>query len=473
MAIKEYSRSTRAAIIIVSMAATYLFVFVLTILVGNAMRNQPNPPTTPPAQSPYETIPPHNESLTTAQMECPLPIPTSKRKIGEVIVGDKKYYNITVQRVAMSHDGRRVVLGSPWVDRPDIWSNAEDTTTVKVFDFNGNKWEGAGIFSGRLGDKYGFSISLSGDGKMIAIGAIWTNVGSKIEVGQVETYHFSEKNTWISVGQKLTGVNDYDLFGRSISLSDDGSRMAISAVWTDVNGENSGSVYIYELREDTWTQIAEAIHGEAAGDEFGNTVSMSGDGSIVAIGAPYSGENGSESGSVRVFQYSSERRTMQETHAKRNDESIQDKGEWIQVGKKILGGTSKDWFGNSLSINKKGNTLAVGTYAETNYYAEVYNLENNELYQLGNTLVGENYFGYSVSFAPSTHRLAVGPYDSNGGYIDIYDFVGNNWVLIEHIVAPPSEIYFGSSVSLSACGNQIAIGSTNNTHGHISVYEFV
>jgi len=249
--------------------------------------------------------------------------------------------------------------------------------------------------------------------------------------------------------------------------------MAITSIYKGMNGMDSGSAYIYELQGDTWTQLGEAINGEAAYDMFGSAVSMSGDGSIVAIGASDSDENGSESGSVRVFRYSSNRRIMQETQAKRNEQSIQDKGEWIQIGKKLLGGASGDYFGWSLSINKEGNTLAVGTYGDANYYAQVFNLENNEWYPMGSKLVGENVFGYSVFLAPSTHRLAVGTYSSEGGYIEIYDFIENDWVLREHIVSPPSEKYFGSSVSLSACGNQIAIGSNNNTHGLMSVYEIV
>jgi len=185
--------------------------------------------------------------------------------------------------------------------------------------------------------------------------------------------------------------------------------MAIRSLYTDMNGVDSGSVYVYKLQGDTWTQLGEGINGEAANDWFGVAVSMSGDGSIVAIRAPRSDENGSESGSVQVFRYSSNRRIMQETQAKWNEQSIQDKGEWIQVGQKLIGAASDDWFGFSLSINKEGNTLAVGTYGDTNYYAQVFNLKNNKWYQQGSKLFRELVFGYSVFLAPSTHRLAVGP----------------------------------------------------------------
>ena len=48
--------------------------------------------------------------------------------------------------------------------------------------------------------------------------------------------------------------------------------------------------------------IGANIDGEASGDQSGYSVSLSSDGSIVAIGAPINdGNNGSESGHVRVF----------------------------------------------------------------------------------------------------------------------------------------------------------------------------
>ena len=43
----------------------------------------------------------------------------------------------------------------------------------------------------------------------------------------------------------------------------------------------------------TWIQLGDAIPGAAAGDQSGYSVSLSADGTIVAIGAPYNDGNGS------------------------------------------------------------------------------------------------------------------------------------------------------------------------------------
>ncbi|MDO5969512.1 T9SS type A sorting domain-containing protein [Flavivirga aquimarina] len=52
------------------------------------------------------------------------------------------------------------------------------------------------------------------------------------------------------------------------------------------------------------TQIGSDINGEAADDFSGHSVSLSEDGSILAIGAPYNSDNGNLSGHVRVYNLS-------------------------------------------------------------------------------------------------------------------------------------------------------------------------
>ena len=56
----------------------------------------------------------------------------------------------------------------------------------------------------------------------------------------------------------------------------------------------------------SWTQLGSDIDGEASNDYSGGSVSLSADGSIVAIGSINNdAENGSNSGHVRVYEYSS------------------------------------------------------------------------------------------------------------------------------------------------------------------------
>ena len=64
------------------------------------------------------------------------------------------------------------------------------------------------------------------------------------------------------------------------------------------------SVQYTTITPTLWTQVGQDIDGEAASDQSGRSVSMSSDGTRVAIGAPYNDANGSSAGHVRVFDWS-------------------------------------------------------------------------------------------------------------------------------------------------------------------------
>jgi hypothetical protein len=90
-----------------------------------------------------------------------------------------------------------------------------------------------------------------------------------------------------------------------VALSSDGKTVAIGATSNNGNGDGSGHVRIFQWTESTstWTQVGEDIDGEARLDQSGESVSLSSDGKIVAIGATSNDGNGDASGHVRIFQW--------------------------------------------------------------------------------------------------------------------------------------------------------------------------
>ena len=77
--------------------------------------------------------------------------------------------------------------------------------------------------------------------------------------------------------------------------------MAIGAPYNDGTGTDAGHVRIYQNISGTWTQVGSDIDGEVSGDYSGYSVSLSSDGSTVAIGAMLNGGNGADAGHVRVY----------------------------------------------------------------------------------------------------------------------------------------------------------------------------
>jgi YVTN family beta-propeller protein len=124
-----------------------------------------------------------------------------------------------------------------------------------------------------------------------------------------------------------------------VSLSTDGSRVAIGAVFNNGGGSAAGNARVYDLSSGDWVQVGSDIDGEAANNYSGYSVSLSSDGSRVAIGAPSNDGGGSDAGQVRVF-------------------GLTD-GAWTQVGSDI-DGSANDYSGNSVSLNSDGSRVAIG-----------------------------------------------------------------------------------------------------------------
>ena len=117
--------------------------------------------------------------------------------------------------------------------------------------------------------------------------------------GHVRVYDFNG-STWVQAGADIDGEAAGDQSGYSVSLSSDGSRLAIGAIENDGGGDQSGHVRIYEFKSGAWSQVGTDINGGASGDNLGRSVSISSDGSRVAIGGNGNDGNGTNSGFVRV-----------------------------------------------------------------------------------------------------------------------------------------------------------------------------
>ena len=106
----------------------------------------------------------------------------------------------------------------------------------------------------------------------------------------------------MQIGGDIDGEAANDQSGKSVSLSSDGRRLAIGATHNDGSASNAGHVRIYQLNgSDQWVQVGGDINGEAAEDLSGYFISLSKDGNTVAIGAPANDGNGTSSGQVRVY----------------------------------------------------------------------------------------------------------------------------------------------------------------------------
>lgn len=101
---------------------------------------------------------------------------------------------------------------------------------------------------------------------------------------------------WSQIGNDIIGDATNDNFGTSVSLNANGTILAIGASGNSTNSNKSGFVRIYKNSENTWTQIGNTIYGIDETERLGYSVSLSHDGHLVAVGAPGKSEFNNASG---------------------------------------------------------------------------------------------------------------------------------------------------------------------------------
>ena len=192
-------------------------------------------------------------------------------------------------------------------------------------------------------DSFGVSVAISGDGKTIAGGALdedglTTGVNSTpVPDADVNTFagaayvfvREGETENWTQQAYiKSTNISQDDWFGSRLALSGDGNTLAVGSQLEDSVAQGidrnqnddsaieAGAVYFFTRSGDTWTQLhyVKGARTEAY-DEFGSSIALSADGSVMAVGArgedsAATGINGNqddnsarESGAVYLFSY--------------------------------------------------------------------------------------------------------------------------------------------------------------------------
>ena len=328
---------------------------------------------------------------------------------------------------------------------------------------------GSDIDGEAAGDNSGRSVSLSSDGTILAIGAT-QNDGNGSDAGHVRVYEWNG-GAWIQKGADIDGEAEGDQLGRSVSLSSDGTILAIGANLNDGNGSDAGHVRVYEWNGSAWVQKGGDIDGEAAGDYSGYSVSLSSGGTILAIGANRNDGAAYNAGHVRVYRWNG--------------------SAWVQKGSDIDGEAERDYSGRLVSLSSDGNVVAIGAYlndgaANNAGHVRVYEWNGTAWVQMGADIDGEaegDNSGYSVSLSSDGTILAIAARynDGNGtdsGHVRVYEWNGSAWQQKgADIDGEAASDYSGVSLSLSSDGTILAIGATRNDGngsdaGHVRVYEW-
>jgi FG-GAP repeat len=217
---------------------------------------------------------------------------------------------------------------------------------------------------------FGAAVAVSADGNTMAVGA-------SHDAGKVYVFTRAGSNWTEQAMLKASNAGDLDAFGSAVAISADGNTVVVGAYFEDGGGKGvnpanaadnsipqAGAAYVFVRNGSAWTQQAylkASNPGDAEdGDTFGYSVAISGDGNLVAVGAPSedsdaSGVNGDQSnnnavGSGAVYLFARNGTTWAQTVYLKSDAPAAIKG--------------GDLFGYSVAVNADGTALAVGSYDE-------------------------------------------------------------------------------------------------------------
>lgn len=137
--------------------------------------------------------------------------------------------------------------------------------------------------------KVGGDINVNGNGETFDV----SHHGNIVAVGRgnnkVRVYELTDvegEKVWKRRGRQLqAGINGY----ASISLSDDGNILAIGSYSGDKTPRDPGYVELFEFAYDDWIGYSFVVKGNPALEDkvdFAKSVSISGDGKILAVAAP-------------------------------------------------------------------------------------------------------------------------------------------------------------------------------------------
>lgn len=358
---------------------------------------------------------------------------------------------------ALSTDGLTFVASAPST------SYSSEPGYVKVFEWDGSDWaqKGSTIESTDFTELLGFSVSINGDGSVIAVGmpGICT-----VRVYEWNGSNWEQKGNSFNNVEALPCVGDIG-FGQVVSLDLSGDYIVVDC------SDNSGSYYQqtsfwqYESGMDTWIRMGDYILSDNPGDQFGrrNTVNIIESAMLFTVGSP--GYDNTEDNAGKAQSY------------------IFDGSNWVQHNNKVEGDMSDCEFGCAVSMSSTGSIVAVGGWGNHNIglpntgIVKIFESSGSEYNLKGNPIYGFGGSGYAVELDQNGNTVVFSstrpcaPSD-----VRTYTWNGSDWEQLGQILTAPYEESSSLEVDISYDGETVLIGdtymgSTGINTGYVKIYE--
>ena len=195
--------------------------------------------------------------------------------------------------IAVAISGDTALIGAPGDD-----DNGTASGSAYILVRNGSVWtEQAKLRpdDGEADDAFGISVALVGETALVGA---WGDDDGGIDSGAAYVFVRSG-NVWSEQAKlRPSDAEGDDGFGFSVSVS--GDTALVGALGDDDSGSSSGSAYAFVRSDGVWTEESKLLASDgAADDEFGFSVALADDTALV--GSPGDDETATSSGSAYVF----------------------------------------------------------------------------------------------------------------------------------------------------------------------------
>lgn len=196
---------------------------------------------------------------------------------GTNIIGSSIYDGFG-ENLVLNDEGNRLFISSSTSSEA-----LAEAGKVEAFEFENEVWTqlGGTILGAEENANLGYAIDIDSEGTNVSISSFSNSVNNSVQILTLVS------NEWVLKGELLEAESLNSSFGKDISLSGDGNRLVVSHDNQTHNGDlNTGSVNVYNFKNESWHLFDAPIFGKVTDSYFGSAVSLSNDGARLAVGAP-------------------------------------------------------------------------------------------------------------------------------------------------------------------------------------------
>ena len=242
---------------------------------------------------------------------------------------------------------------------------------------------------------FGYALDISSDGTIVAVGAPQMDSPNGDGSGAVQVFQRSGDGTWIEMGSPIYGLTASEFFGWTVSFAtaSTNGRLRLAA-GSPVSNDTTGVVRVFDWDTTDWSQVGTNLVGDVPLNRFGESIAMSDDGFILAVGIRGSAF---EAGQAKVYRDIN--------------------GDWELDDMSFLGTEPGDGFGASIALSGDGNVLAIGG-PQSNLFGDragiisvyEYDPSNGSWTQKGSSIGSSNIteFGMSIALSNDGQRVVGG-----------------------------------------------------------------